>query len=180
MEILKDLSEKVTLRIVYIVSAIVFLLVLILGSLPKAEHIPDFVSYLPTLNAFLNGTCCILLIASLYFIKKKKISIHKKLNLTAFFLSTIFLLSYVLFHSYGIETKFPTENPIRPVYLTILVTHIILAAVVLPMVLVSFYYGLTGKIASHRKLTRWSYPIWLYVTASGVAVYLMISPYYSF
>jgi putative membrane protein len=76
------------------------------------------------------------------------------------------------------ETSYPHDNPMRPVYLTILISHIILAALVLPMVLMSFYYGLLMDVAKHRKLVRFAYPIWLYVTVTGVVVYLMISPFY--
>ena len=173
-------NEKKILRGVFVLSGVVFLLIVILGMLPRAENIPAFVQWLPTLNAFINGTCAILLVTSLYFIRKKDIATHKKLNLVTFVLSSIFLLSYVTFHSFGIETRFPADNPMRPYYLLILVSHIILAAVVLPLVLLSFYYGLTNKIITHRKLTRWSFPIWLYVTVSGVVVYLMISPFYEF
>ena len=173
-------NEKTILRGIFILSGIVFLLVVILSMLPKADHIPPFVKYLPTINAFINGTCSILLVTSLYFIRKKNIQTHKKLNILTFVLSTIFLLSYVTFHSYGIATKFPVGNPLRPWYLIILLTHIVLAALVLPLVLLSFYYGLTNKIKTHRRLTRWSFPIWLYVTVTGVIVYIMISPYYEF
>jgi putative membrane protein len=95
-------------------------------------------------------------------------------------LSSLFLISYVIFHAFGVETRFPADNPLRPYYLTILISHIILAAVVLPMVLLSFYRGLTGQIEAHKRITRWSMPIWLYVTTTGVVVYLMISPYYPF
>lgn len=105
---------------------------------------------------------------------------HKRINITAFVLSAVFMISYVTWHSFGIETRFPADSPLRPVYLIILLTHIVLAAIVLPLVLLSFYFGLTGKINAHRKITRWSFPIWLYVTLSGVIVYLMISPYYQF
>lgn len=105
---------------------------------------------------------------------------HKRINLTAFVLSAVFMISYVTWHSFGVETKFPADNTLRPVYLIILLTHIILAAVVLPLVLLSFYFGLTAKISAHRKIVRWSFPVWLYVTLSGVVVYLMISPYYQF
>ena len=79
-----------------------------------------------------------------------------------------------------IPASFPTGNPVRPLYLFILSSHIILAAVVLPLILLSFYHGLKNNVAKHRKLTRWSFPIWLYVTVTGVVVYLMISPYYQF
>lgn len=173
-------NEKSILRGIFILSGVVLIAVIVLGMLPKADHVPDFVKYLPTLNAIINGTCSVLLIASYYFIRKKDIQTHKKLNIATFILSSIFLLSYVTFHSFGIETRFPADNPIRPYYLFILITHIILAAFVLPLVLFSFYYGLTGKVAAHRKLTRFSFPIWLYVTVTGVIVYLMISPYYGF
>jgi putative membrane protein len=173
-------NEKKILRAIYIVSGVILVAVIILGMLPQADHIPPFVRFLPKLNALINATCSVLLVLSLYQIKRKNIALHKKLNLTTFVLSSIFLLSYVTFHSFGIETKFPADNPIRPLYLTILISHIILAAIVLPLVLLSFYYGLTNKIKTHKKLTRWSFPIWLYVTVTGVIVYLMISPYYQF
>lgn len=174
------MKEKFYLRLIYFLSAVVFLLVLFLSRLPKAETIPPFVKFLPALNAILNGTTSILLIISYYFIRRKKIEIHKRLNIAAVILSTLFLLSYVTFHSFGIETKFPAENPLRPVYLIILGSHILLAAIVLPLVLISLYRGLTNQISRHRKITRWSFPIWLYVTVTGVIVYLMISPYYKF
>lgn len=165
---------------IFILSAIVLVLVIILGMLPQAKNIPSFVPFLPKLNALINATCSILLMTSFYFIRQKNVTMHKKLNLITFVLSTIFLLSYVTFHSYGIETRFPLSNPMRPFYLAILLSHIVLAALVLPLVLLSFYYGLTNKVKTHRKLTRWSFPIWLYVTVTGVVVYLMISPYYNF
>jgi len=173
-------NEKKIFRIILAVSIVVFLAILILSRLPKSDHIPFFVPFLPKLNALLNGTCSILLITSLYFIKRKKINVHKRLNITTFILSSIFLVSYIAFHSFGVETKFPVDNPIRPVYLFILITHICLAAIVLPLVLISFYFGLTMQVKKHRKITRWSFPIWLYVTVTGVIVYLMISPYYKF
>lgn len=167
-------------RLIYIVSIAVFLLVVILSQLPKQETIPSWVAFLPKLNAVLNGSTFILLLFSLYFIKRKNIPMHRKLNITACALSTVFLLSYVTFHSFGVETRFPADNPMRPTYLILLSTHIILAAVVLPLVLLSLYRGLTNQVSSHKKITRWSYPIWLYVTFTGVVVYLMISPYYQF
>jgi putative membrane protein len=176
----KAIRDRFYLRLIYFVSGFVFLLVVLLSQLPKAETIPAYVKYLPLLNACINGTCAVLLTISYYFIRRKKIAIHKRLNIAAFGLSAIFLLSYVWFHSFGIETRFPADNPLRPIYLIILLTHILLAAIVLPLVLLSLYRGLIGQIEKHRKITRWSFPIWLYVTVSGVIVYLMISPYYRF
>jgi putative membrane protein len=175
-------NEKLIFRWVLGVSIAVFVLVVLLNRkvLPRPDFIPAFVSFLPALNAFINGTCTLLLIASYIQIRKKNIATHKKLNITAFFLSSIFLVSYVLFHFFADETHFPDTNPMRPIYLIILISHIILAALVLPLVLLSFYYGLQMKVDKHRKLVRFTFPIWLYVTITGVVVYLMISPYYTF
>jgi putative membrane protein len=163
-----------------VLSVVVFGVVVILYSLPKQDHIPEWAKSLPLLNACINGTCSALLVASLLAIRGKKVQLHKKLNITTFVLSSLFLVSYIVFHSFGVETKFPEDNPIRPFYLFILLTHIILAAIVLPLVLVSFYFGLTGKIESHRKVSKFTFPVWLYVTVTGVVVYVMISPYYHF
>jgi len=173
-------QERFYLRLIYFLSAVVFLLVTFLSQRPKAETVPGFVRFLPVLNAVLNGATSVLLVISFYFIRKKEITIHRRLNLTAMVLSTVFLLSYVTFHSFGIETRFPADNPWRPVYLFILSSHIILAAIVLPLVLISLYRGLTNQVQRHKKIVRWSFPIWLYVTITGVIVYLMISPYYRF
>lgn len=162
-----------------ILSVIVFAVVVILNIIPKPDFVPDFVKHLPLLNATINGTCSLLLLASLYFIKQKNIPAHKKINLTAFFLSSIFLVSYILYHYFSEETKFPVDNSLRPLYLAILLSHILLAALVLPFILISFYFGLNMKVPQHKKIVRWSYPIWLYVTVTGVIVYLMISPYYT-
>ncbi|HNS12254.1 MAG TPA: DUF420 domain-containing protein [Bacteroidia bacterium] len=173
-------SNRFYLRLIYFISAVVFLLVVFLGRLPKSDSIPDWARLLPAFNAILNGITTVILLVSFYFIKNKKVEIHKKLNLLACILSTIFLMSYVTFHSFGVETRYPEENPLRPVYLFILISHIILASVVLPLVLVSLYRGLTKQVQAHRKIVRWSFPIWIYVTITGVIVYLMISPYYQY
>lgn len=174
------MSDKTTFRIVLSISIIVFIAVIILNKkiLPVPNPVPDFVYRLPSLNAIINGTCSLLLIASLYFIKQKNIAMHKKLNISAFLLSCVFFVSYIMYHWMAQETTYPINNPIRPLYLAILISHIILAALVLPMVLMSFYYGLKMKVEKHKKLVRFAYPIWLYVTISGVVVYLMISPFY--
>ena len=175
------MSDKAVFRLVFAVSIFVFVTVLVLNRklIPPPASIPAFVYQLPRLHAALNATCSILLIFSYAAIRRKKIQLHKKLNITAFLLSSLFLVSYITYHYMAGDTMYPAENPLRPVYLFILITHIILAAVVLPLILLSFYRGLQGDIIRHRKLTRWSFPIWLYVTVTGVVVYLMISPYYT-
>ncbi|MES2779978.1 MAG: DUF420 domain-containing protein [Bacteroidota bacterium] len=175
-------NDKLYFRIVMTLSVVVFLAVVVLNRkwLPRPDETPSFVFFLPSLNAIINGTCSILLLVSLYFIKRKNIAAHKAVNIITFILSSVFLISYVTFHYFANETIFPADNPLRPVYLTILISHIILAALVLPLVLLSFYHGLLMNVERHKKLTRWTFPIWLYVTVTGVVVYLMISPYYQF
>jgi putative membrane protein len=189
-------SESAVKRIIYGATAIICLAIMVLNQkwIPHPTPIPSFVYKLPGLNALLNGSCSILLIISYAAIRQKKIDLHKRLNITAFILSSLFLISYVTAHFFIPDTRYgdinhdgilsPDESSavrsVKPVYLVILLTHILLAVAVLPMVLLSFYYGLTDQRQRHRKLTRFSFPIWLYVTITGVVVYLMISPYYNF
>src|SRR5471030_803799 len=190
------MTDKFIFRFVAAISIFIFVVVLVLNRhlIPAPDAIPSFVPYLPKLNALLNGTCSVLLLISLYFIKQKNITMHKRINILTFCLSSLFLVSYILFHYLNPETKFGDLNgdgilspeelaavgSIRTIYLIILTSHIILAVVVLPLILLSFYRGLQMQVEKHKKLVRWSYPIWLYVTITGVVVYLMISPYYHF
>jgi putative membrane protein len=190
------MSDKAVFRLVTAISIFVFAVVVILNQkvLPRPDVMPSFVSFLPLLNATLNGTCTILLLISLWAIKRRNILLHKKINLTAFILSSLFLVSYILAHYFMPDVKFGDINHdgtlddaerqavlgVRGVYLFILTTHIILAALVLPMILISFYFGLKNEVVKHKKIVRFSYPIWLYVTITGVVVYVMVKPYYPF
>jgi putative membrane protein len=174
------MTDKFVFRLVMGISGFLLIAIVILNKkiLPIPETIPYFVYKLPKLNAMINGTCSVLLLLSLYFIKQKNIDAHKRLNIITFILSSVFLLSYITYHWLAQETSFPKDNPLRPIYMTILISHIILAALVLPLILLSFHKGLQMQVEKHKKLVRWSYPIWLYVTTTGVIVYIMISPYY--
>ncbi|MFC2175973.1 DUF420 domain-containing protein [Bacteroidota bacterium] len=174
------MNDRKAFKWIMVLSIVVFAAIVVLYSLPKQQNIPDWAKMLPTLNALINGTCSALLVVSFISIKNKRVQLHKRLNIATFVLSCVFLLSYVVFHSFGVETAFPKDNSMRPFYLVILLSHILLAAIVLPLVLISFYLGLTGNTEKHRKVSRFSFPVWLYVTVTGVIVYLMISPYYSF
>ncbi|MDN3551710.1 DUF420 domain-containing protein [Mucilaginibacter aquaedulcis] len=191
------MTDKFIIRFVAGVTIFVIAVVVVLNRhlIPGPAIAPSFTPYLPMLNAFLNGTCTVLLLASLYFIKQGNIKVHKRLNIITFCLSSLFLVSYILFHYlmrndtlYG-DSNFdgvlsPEERAaaggMRTLYLGILVPHIILAAGVLPLILLSFYRGLQMQVAKHKKLVRWTFPLWLYVTVTGVIVYLMIKPYYHF
>lgn len=176
----KLISRLITAVSIFVLVVVVILQSKILNIFPDKSLIPSWVFFLPRLNAIINGACSILLLLSLYFIKRKDIATHKKLNIITFILSSLFLVSYIIFHATGIKTTYGGEGAIRTVYYLILITHIILAALVLPLVLFSFQKGLQMQVEKHKKLVRWTYPIWLYVTISGVIVYLMISPYYTF
>lgn len=194
--LLSKQNDKTVFKIVLAVSALICVVVVVLNQklIPVPDTFPAFIYKLPMLNAFINGSCSVLLIASLWAIKKRNIELHKKLNLTAFLLSSLFLISYVTAHYFIPDTKFGDVNHnevleqaelsavsgIRPVYLVILLSHIFLAVIVLPMILLSFYYALKDDRVKHKKITRFSYPIWLYVTITGVVVYSMIAPYYNY
>lgn len=196
MSLLTVQNEKAVKNIIYITTVLICIVVVVLQQkvLPHPETFPDFIYKLPFVNAVLNGTCSVLLVCSLLAIKKKNIALHRRLNLTAFVLSSLFLVCYVTAHYFIPDTKFgdidhngimsaeesAAVSGIKPFYLVILLSHIFLAAIVLPFVLLSFYYGLTDQREKHRKITRISYPVWLYVTVTGVVVYLMISPYYNY
>ncbi|MFD1258636.1 DUF420 domain-containing protein [Mucilaginibacter terrae] len=191
-----NVSDKFIFRFVAGISIFVFLVVVLLNRkiLPAPAVSPALLYFFPKLNAFLNGACSVLLVLSLYFIKHGQVPWHKRLNIAAFCLSSLFLVSYILFHWLGPETIFgdfnsdgilsPEESTAigrsRTIYLIILITHIILAAGVLPLILLSFYRGLQMQVEKHKKLVRWTFPIWFYVTVSGVIVYILISPYYNF
>lgn len=172
------INNKMAALVIWSVSALLLVAVGALGRLPEMSSIPDVVYKLPALNAVLNSLCTVLLIASFIAVKTGNLKLHKQLNLTTFALSTCFLVSYVIFHALVEPTPYPEGAPWRGAYYFILLSHILLAAVVMPMVLYTFYWALSGQIERHRPLARYTLPIWLYVTTTGVVVYLMISPYY--
>ncbi|MBS1647149.1 MAG: DUF420 domain-containing protein [Bacteroidetes bacterium] len=190
------MSDKSLFKTVIGISLVVFLVVVLLNEkvLPRPQVVPSFVAYLPPLNATINATCALLLLLSLWFIKKKNIAMHKKINLTAFVLSALFFVSYIVAHYFMPDVKFGDMNhngilessekelvgKVRTFYLLMLSTHIVLAALVLPAIMLSFYFGLKNEVVKHKKIVRYSYPAWLYVAITGVLVYFMIKPYYSF
>jgi uncharacterized membrane protein YozB (DUF420 family) len=132
------------------------------------------ISDLPTLNAALNSTCAVLLIAGRVMIARRQIARHRACMLAAFITSTLFLVSYLVYHANVGSVPFQGQGPIRVLYFTILVTHIVLAAVILPMAVVTLSRGLAGRYDKHRRIARWTFPIWLYVSVTGVAVYVML------
>lgn len=130
--------------------------------------------FLPTLNAILNATSGVLLIVGHRYIKRGNRVVHKRFMLASIAASVLFLISYVTYHSYHGTTRFPGEGWIRPVYFTILTTHTILAAAIVPLVIITLRRALKEQFDRHVKIARWTYPIWLYVSVTGVIVYVML------
>ena len=129
---------------------------------------------LPTLNATLNGTSAVLLITGFLFIRRKKITAHKTCMILALTLSIIFLTSYIIYHSKVGMTRFTGEGWIRPVYFAILIPHTILAITIVPLAAITVIRALRGQFNKHRRIARWTLPIWLYVSVTGVLVYWML------
>lgn len=166
---------------IIIVSILVPLVVAFLYTNIKVVHIEGIdLSFLPGFNAFINSITFCLLIFAFVAIMKQKVVLHRFLMSSAIILSIIFLLSYVTFHSLYEATTFEGEGPIKFFYYFILITHIILSAVVLPLVLYAFYRAIIADYEGHKKIVKFAYPIWVYVAFTGVVVYFMISPYYKF
>ncbi len=132
------------------------------------------VSDLPLVNAFLNTTSAIFLLFGHRFIRRGDRKRHKAMMLGAFTASALFLISYLTYHALQGTRHFQGEGVVRSLYLLILGTHTILAAVVVPMALLTLYRGLKGRYDQHRRIARWTYPVWLYVSVTGVIIYLML------
>ncbi len=162
-------------------AVVLSIVVLLLVGLMRRVKIPteiDF-SFLPPFHATVNGLTAIVLGFAFYFIKQKQVDLHRKAIYLALILSAIFLTSYVLYHFTTEETRYCMEGGIRKVYFFLLITHVILAAVILPFILLTFNRAYTGAIDRHRKMAKWVFPLWFYVAVTGPVVYLMLRPCYS-
>lgn len=178
--------------VIAVLSIAVPLVVALLFFNVKTEAEAAWLHLLPVVNAGLNGTTSVVLIAALYFIKNGNEKKHQQMMKLAFVLGALFLASYVLYHATVPTTIFGDINgdgilqssekldvgTLRSFYLGILLSHILLAVIALPMILMAFYYGLNNKRTQHKKLVRFAFPIWMYVSVTGVLVYILISPYY--
>jgi putative membrane protein len=172
-------SDRALTWIVYGLSTAVCLLVVSLIVSPHLLQIDGLdVSGLPRLHAVLNGSTALLLLTGYVLIRTGRIVWHRRAMVGAFSLSCLFLISYVIYHSQAATSTFGGEGWIRPTYFLILVSHIVLAPVVLPLALYSVIRALRGEFTRHRQVARWTFPVWLYVAVTGVTVYLMMAPYY--
>ncbi len=132
------------------------------------------ISDLPTLNAILNSISAILLTVGYIFIRQKKVSAHRACMVSAFIVSTIFLTSYLTYHYHHGSTRFTGQGIARTIYFTILITHTILAVAIVPMIFITFSRALKERFDRHKRIARLTLPLWLYVSVTGVAVYLML------
>jgi putative membrane protein len=158
------------------VAALGLLVVVIYGH-GQLAGAPAWVSQLPALNAFLNGTSAVFLVLAYRAVRRKDLAIHARHMLTALAASTLFLVSYLVYHGVHGSTPFPGQGAVRPVYFFILISHIVLSAVTLPLVFGSFFFALAGRFPSHRKVATWTLPIWLYVSVTGVLVFVILRAY---
>lgn len=174
-------KDSIFIPIIITLSIIVPILVALLMLFPDTLSVQtgniDF-SSLPFFHAVLNGSTAILIFIGFIFIKNNNSKMHRVSMLSAFILSSVFLLSYVISKITNDPVPFGGEGNIRYVYFFILISHILLSIPVLPLALLSIYRGMTGEIDKHKRIVKWTFPIWMYVAVTGVLVYVMMSPYY--
>ncbi|MFT6214420.1 MAG: putative membrane protein [Roseivirga sp.] len=175
-----SLNQKKSLLWIRVLSIAVPLLVAVLISLPQKLDLGDWVYTLPHVIGGINTLTSLCLIIAIVAIKSKNIKVHKAFNTTALVLGALFLLCYVTYHASAPSTAFGGEGSIKYVYYFLLISHILLSIGVVPLVLLAFFYAWSGRFEKHKKMVRFTFPIWLYVSVTGVIVYLMISPYYTF
>ena len=179
-------------QLIWLFSFVIFTAIALLGNFKLSVRLNFDVHIFAVINAFVNSAIAVILIAALISVKNKKYLIHKKLMLAALVLSIIFLISYIAHHLLAGEAKFGDINHDgilsneelikagnwRTVYLLILFSHIFLAAIILPFILFTAYRGLTADFIAHKKLARYTWPLWFYVAVTGPVIYWLISPYY--
>jgi putative membrane protein len=156
------------------ISLVACLFILWLIYIHPASGVGGRFSFLPALNALLNGLAAVSLLIGYTLIRAGKVKAHRAAMITAFGFSTLFLVSYLLHHYLHGDVKYPATGTLGVVYFPLLISHIVLAAVALPLILVTFFFSLSGRIPQHRKVARWTFPLWLYVSVTGVITFVML------
>jgi putative membrane protein len=169
------MNDRVARSMIGLVSSLVVIAVgfLLVGRQPQMGAVHN-VSALPIVNALLNGTSALLLTAGYCFIRQRKVRAHKTCMLTAFGVSSCFLVSYVVYHYHAGSKPFGGHGWIRGIYYPLLISHLVLAALIVPLALTTIYRAWCGEFARHRRIARWTLPVWLYVSVTGVLVYWML------
>ncbi|MEX0929468.1 MAG: DUF420 domain-containing protein [Balneolales bacterium] len=176
IDALKNTSIYKVIPAIILTSALVFaFLVWLIYYHGGAEYSSGVIGRLPALNASLNGISTVLLLFGYYYIMQRKFETHMRFMTGAFASSSLFLVSYVIYHTFQGHTPFEGTGFIRPVYFIILISHILLSAAVVPLVLSSFYFAFSGKFSTHKKLSRITFPVWLYVSVTGVMIFLILN-----
>lgn len=164
---------------IWIVTIVIYVVIGVLFASPGYEGELGFdITYLPLFNAIFNSFTFLFLLAALAAIRKKNIRLHRRFIFAAFTTTALFLISYVTYHVLAESTAYGGEGILKYIYFFVLITHILLAAVIVPLALVTVTRGLNMQVVKHRKIARWTMPLWLYVSLTGVLVYVLISPYY--
>src|SRR5437764_9212980 len=173
-----EISPRPVVGAIVVVSglAVSFLLWLLYGHHASADFAGRWM-FLPALNALLNGLCAIALCVGLYFIKHHNKEAHRTSMLLAFAFSSVFLISYIVNHALHGDTMFPCHGPVRTLYPTVLARHALLSIIALSMILTTFFFSLTGRFVMHRRIARLTFPIWLYVSITGVVVFAFLKAY---
>ena len=169
----KDGSRRAIAAILAISAAATLFLFWLIYIHPASASSDEF-AFLPALNAIFNGLAATSLLVGYAFIRARKIRQHRAAMITAFVFSSLFLVSYILHHALHGDIRYPAHAALRQVYLPLLASHIVLAVVALPLVLVTFFFSLSGRIPQHRKVARWTFPLWLYVSVTGVLTWVML------
>lgn len=165
--------------LINVVAIVVPIIVAILLGIRQKVDLGTWTKILPHINALINSLTSLLLILGYYFIRQKNIGMHRRIMTSAFVLGSLFLVSYVIYHLTNDSTVFGGIGIIRAIYYFLLISHIVLSVVVVWFVLRAVYFAYSNQIANHKRTVKWALPIWLYVSVTGVIVYLLISPYYS-
>jgi putative membrane protein len=178
LDLLKQTSPKKASFIILAGSGLALLgLVGVIYGHGRATEVPGWVSWLPSLNAFLNATSAVFICLAVAAIRRRDVVTHSRRMLVALGASTLFLVSYVTYHSVHGDTPFQGQGLARPVYFFILISHIVLSGVALPLVFTSLFFSLSGRFPKHKAFAKYTFPIWLYVSVTGVLVFALLRAY---
>ena len=172
-------NDKQAKWLIAIFSSVVFMVIVLLGRIKLDLDLGFDIHIFAAMNAVINSMVAILLLAAFIAVRNKRYLLHKQIMIVSLVLSIIFLLSYIAHHLLSGDTQFGGQGVIRIVYFVILISHIFLAAIILPFILFTAYRALVGEYATHKRIARITWPLWFYVAVTGPVIYLMISPYYS-
>ena len=176
--LLRQVSHRRAVSVILGISAAMLaLLVLVIYGHARVEAAPAWISSLPAVNALLNLTSAVFLVLAYQAVRRRAFATHARRMLCALAASALFLVSYIVYHSVHGDTKFGGHGAVRPLYFFILVTHVTLSAVVLPFIFSSLFFSLSGRFPLHKKVSRYTFPIWLYVSVTGVLVFALLRAY---